>query len=262
MFANHLRIGLFIALFSLILPALAFATSGTLNIAVDTVLTEDHTGNIIITADDVTLDCAGYRVSDSTGNGIELIERSGVTIQHCEVVGHDESGIVVDGGFENIGSNNTISMNTISENGSSGISVVNSSYNLIAQNTIEGNYLDGITNINLSQHNTIFRNIITNNGNDGIFMAFEANENKLIGNRINGNGRNGLTLVEAARSNRIRGNRILDNAVDGIVLVFGGDNNVLVRNVACRNGSFNVIQDLSVGNIFFRNWFCSPTSGL
>ena len=257
MFANFIRIGFFIALFSLILPPMAFATSGTLFIAIDTVLTEDHTGDIIITADDVTLDCDGYRViGDSTTNGIELVGRSGVTIQHCEVVGHDEIGILVDGG-----SDNTIYMNTASGNNLSGILVINSSYNLVAQNTMEGNGLDGITNMNTAQYNTIIRNIASNNGNDGIFLAYEANRNKLIGNRMNGNGRNGLTLTEASRMNTIWGNRALDNVDNGIWLVLSEDNK-LIRNVACRNGSFNVRQELSEGNIFFRNRFCSPTFGL
>ncbi len=262
MFANLTRftgIGYFVALFLFLPLPPAFATSGTLNIAGNTVLTEDHNGNIIITADNVTLDCDGYRViGDSTDYGIELIDRSGVTVQHCEVVGHQMAGIYVDN--YNSGNDNTLYMNTVTEN-LFGIVVINSSYNLVAQNTVDGNEEAGITIMNGSQHNTVFRNSASNNGWDGIWLGYEANENRLIGNRMIGNEGNGLTLTEAARMNRILGNRALDNAIYGIFLALTEDNR-LIRNIACGNGDFNVIQDLSEGNIFYRNLFCSPTSGL
>ena len=50
-----------LALVAVVAPP-ATASSGTLVITSDTTLTEDHQGNIVIEADNVTLDCAGHTV--------------------------------------------------------------------------------------------------------------------------------------------------------------------------------------------------------
>ena len=53
-----------------VLPATASATSGEMHVTQNTVLTEDHSGEIVIDADNVTLDCAGHLV---TGTGIWFV---------------------------------------------------------------------------------------------------------------------------------------------------------------------------------------------
>ena len=62
-------------------------TSGTLVIASNTTLTEDHDGNIVIEADNVTLDCVGHTITGPGDNGIFFQFRTGVTVKNCRVTG-------------------------------------------------------------------------------------------------------------------------------------------------------------------------------
>ncbi len=66
--------GLSLLLFFL-LPIPAHATTGTMIINSNTKLTEDHTGDIIIAADDVTLNCKGHKVI-GPGSDLTLIRRA------------------------------------------------------------------------------------------------------------------------------------------------------------------------------------------
>ena len=78
-----------------VLPATATATSGEMHVTQNTVLTEDHSGEIVIDADNVTLDCAGHLV---TGTGIWFVilvdGHSGVTVKNCRITA-GENGLVV-----------------------------------------------------------------------------------------------------------------------------------------------------------------------
>ena len=57
------------------------ASAGTLSLLVDTTLTEDHDGDIIIAADGITVDCDDRSVTESgSGIGIFLGNQTGVTI--------------------------------------------------------------------------------------------------------------------------------------------------------------------------------------
>lgn len=54
------------------------------SIATDTTLNEDHHGQVLISADNVTLDCAGHDVV-GTGDltGVSLHGRTGVRVRNC-----------------------------------------------------------------------------------------------------------------------------------------------------------------------------------
>lgn len=96
---------LFLTLLSLPLPAFAqvipggLPLTGTLNVSADRTLTRDVTGRIRITADNVTLDCAGHTISPwllgkqcgthGGGCGIIVEGRTNVTLRNCEVTDHD-----------------------------------------------------------------------------------------------------------------------------------------------------------------------------
>src|SRR5262245_48142221 len=60
-------------------------TFGTLYISTDTNLTENHDGDVVITTDNVTLDCGRHVISADLPVGILLQNRSGVTIRNCQV---------------------------------------------------------------------------------------------------------------------------------------------------------------------------------
>ena len=113
----------------LALAPAASATSGTLFVASDTTLTEDHNGSIVIAENNVTLDCAGFQViGPDQLDGIHLQGRSGVTVQNCHVGGF-LVGIKLDGS-----SGNYIIGNTSTGNDGNGIFLSDSSGNVVRDN--------------------------------------------------------------------------------------------------------------------------------
>jgi parallel beta-helix repeat protein len=89
----------------------AAASSGTLISTADTTLTADHVGNIVIGADNVTLNCAGHSViGPGSGFGI-FATSSGVTVTNCVVRGF-ELGIFLVGSSNSSVTNDTAFDNT------------------------------------------------------------------------------------------------------------------------------------------------------
>src|SRR5262245_35248045 len=62
-------------------------TFGTLYISADTTLTDNHDGDVVITSDNITVDCGGHLISGNLPVGIRLEGRTHVTVQNCEVSG-------------------------------------------------------------------------------------------------------------------------------------------------------------------------------
>jgi hypothetical protein len=67
-------------------PSLA-NTFGTLYISSNTTLTENHEGDVVITTDDVTLDCGGTSFQLIFPWVFRLENRTNVTVQNCHVSG-------------------------------------------------------------------------------------------------------------------------------------------------------------------------------
>ena len=83
-----LKLGL-LALALTVAPV-ASATTGTKNISANTNLTENHTGTIVFTANNVTLDCKMKTIQPGTPTicnggkcGIKVDGRSGITMKNC-----------------------------------------------------------------------------------------------------------------------------------------------------------------------------------
>jgi hypothetical protein len=104
---KHLYLGvlaLFLAL-TVVSREQAHATTGTMTITENKTLTEEHTGQIIIDEDGITLNCNGYSVvkpASPTSNcgpgndrtcGIRIAAKTGVTVKHCYVSGSWDYGI-------------------------------------------------------------------------------------------------------------------------------------------------------------------------
>ena len=116
----------------------ATASSGTLTITSDTKLTEDHVGNIVVAADNVSLDCAGHSVT-GPGSGFGIYsERSGVSISRCSVSGF-ELGI-----FLVASSNSAVTGNTAFDNTNQGIALNTTDHSRVAGNTVYRNVTTGI----------------------------------------------------------------------------------------------------------------------
>ncbi|MBI2937595.1 MAG: right-handed parallel beta-helix repeat-containing protein [Thaumarchaeota archaeon] len=210
------------------LPAAQAATTGTLTITSNTVLTEDHYGNIIIAADNITLDGNGYTVTgNNSGVGVSLSERTGVTVKNLKIKNF-ATGVSV-GGYSN---NNDIIGNTITNNEWNGIGVgVGSRNNTIASNTIRNNLQYGIY-LHITSGNTVTGNIISNNGN-GVFLDTACDSTTVTGNTIINNGGRGLWLT-ISKGNTITSNTISNNT-DGILLTSSSNHNTVTGNAVSDN---------------------------
>jgi len=156
-------------------------SSGNLLVVSDTTLTEDHSGNVVISADGVTLDCDGHRVIGAGVNpGVSIAGRDGVTVTNCDISGF-ESGITV-GNSTNI----TIEGNVTTGN-SQGVVVIDSDA-VVRANTATGNsswgfFIGGTGASTFSD----------NDAHDNELIGFALNTtagHQLIGNRATGNDTN------------------------------------------------------------------------
>jgi len=182
----------------------ASATSGTLMIDTDTTLTEDHSGSIVINADDITLDCDEYSVTGlGSGEGILLNGRTGVTVKNCHVTGFTE-GFVLTGS-----SGNTLKRNTASDNSLIGFALFESSWNNLVHNIATGNQegfgltasAENILKGNRANHN-VFDGFLLQNSTDNILKANRASDNAV-----------GFSLESSSAGNTLRGNTADGNGV-------------------------------------------------
>jgi parallel beta-helix repeat protein len=164
------------------------ASSGTLTITTSTTLAEDHVGNIIIAADDVTLDCAGHTVSGpGTGPGVLLDGRSGVTVQNCQVTGFEEGILILAEAGRS--AQNTLAANELFDN-VAGVHVIGSSSDVISHNVARDNALWGYS-VERSTGELLSRN--------------EATRNQLRGFELRGSSDNRLEYNTAAHNGLLGG---------------------------------------------------------
>jgi len=192
-------------------------------------------GCIVITNNNVTLDCKGFTI-DGTGvadsDGIQ-VSGDNVTIKNC-VITDFINGIHFTGA-----DNGTITKNTLESN-TTGIQMgAGSDNNKVTSNTSSGNHVRGLFLFN-SVDNKILRNNFDSNGSRGIdlrnggnneFSANTANGpaqlrgidvrndsdfNTFKRNTANSNTVNGIEVCDGCDSNTFTGNTTNDNTVDGI----------------------------------------------
>ena len=166
------RVGLLVAIAAIaslaVITSPATASSGTLTVTANLTLTEDHVGNIVIPADDVTLDCAGHTVRGPAEIGILLDGTSGVTVKNCRVTGFD-SGIIV-ANYGGPSSGNTLRGNVGFENLFSGLALLGSSSNTVVGNRAVDNTFSGFV-LESSSANSISGNAAERNGSFGFSLV-------------------------------------------------------------------------------------------
>jgi parallel beta-helix repeat protein len=159
--------------------------------------------------------------------------------------------------IEDSSSGNIILNNTCTDNGGTGISLLDSSGNSVGRNTCNSNGR-GLGGENLTG-NSIHNNTCSNNLNDGIWTWYSS-DNGIFNNVCNANGLNGTTLMYARNSSVIN-NHCTGNAYSGIT-VDSSDNNKFTDNncssndygIFCASYTFHgsSINDVS-NNSFFNN---------
>jgi parallel beta-helix repeat protein len=261
----------------------ASATSGTLTES--TTLDADYYGNILIGADDITLDCAGYTVYGAgEGSGILLDGRSRVTVKNCRVTGfvrgfelsrssHNrlEHNIAThnlasygQGFFLTNGSNaNVLEENTANENGvlgdpgsgMEGFRVQDSQTNVLHDNVANSNSSWGFIVVGYdadASGNRLEGNTANDNAAFGLVLATRAVGNTLTGNTADGNGNTGFVVNYNAGSNTFQNNRAANNRYNGFS-DSDSPNNTFVGNVADHNGATGFAADRTSGLVFSRN---------
>jgi parallel beta-helix repeat protein len=254
---------------ALAVPAVpAGATSGTLMIGADTTLTEDHSGDIVITADNVTLDCDGHTVTGAgAGLGIVIgINRSGVTVTDCEVTNFTDGIHVTEsdditlignnahhnssvGIILNLSNGNTLTGNQVNDNGfgkhaTFGFLLLDSDDNELTNNSANRN---GETNFGLergpngSDGNTFTQN--TASGGDRGFALPSSNNNTFHANTVTDVGVHGFESDALADNNVFTDNMVAGSGAQGFRM--GGKGNSFTGNDSHQNGGWG-FEDFSV----------------
>jgi len=207
---------------------------------------------IVVTADNIIIDGAGYTVQGTgSGRGIDLTGRNNVTLKNLGVTNFDY-GIRL---FQS--SNNNIDDNTFSSNGGEGIALRFSSNNTITGNTVSNNGV-GIY-MGTSSNNTIIGNTVSNN-DSGIHLASSSNNNTFTGNIVSNND-HGIYLW-SSRKNTIIGNTVSNNEYGGIRLDSSSNNNTVTGNTASSNNDYGIRLDSSSNNTVTGNTASNNTYGI
>jgi TolB protein len=263
-------------------------STGTLVITSDTTLTKDHFGSIVIDADDVTLDCAGFRVvgpsSDPTvQEGIVVAHRSGVTIRNCVVQGFPR-GILLDsstattvvgnrlegnsdyGIFLFDADGNTLVRNTATGNAGSGFGGSDFDRNVFEHNRATANGGSGF-DMTRSSHNTFEGNVVMANAGHGFKIFDDTDRNVFSRNRANGNGMTGFLMyggfdenqqqqLQPPDHNTFAGNQAIGNGEGGLYLLEDSTANLVTGNRVLRNGEFGIALIAALDNLVAKNGAC------
>ena len=215
----------------------ASPTSGAMTIDTDMTLLANHNGRIIIAANNVSLDCAGYTIfgegEQTSPPGISISDRSGVTVKNCNLANFND-------GFRVTNSqNNTFIDNTVSQvrqgftfhnadgNILSGNMVIDASdwfgYGLFDgsdRNQISGNTATGVTGVGFmiggGTGNTFDRNNSSDNSGNGFGANPPATGNIYTANIANNNTQNGFEdQTTGGRGDFGTDNTYVDNVCTG-----------------------------------------------
>ena len=204
-----------------------------MTITTNTTLTEDHQGNIVIAADNVTLDCAGYMVTGSGQfAGILLWGHNGVTVRNCRSTGFFY-GFVVINSWDTVFAANTASGNDASGfalDGAVGTTAVNN----VARDNVNGSGFQ----ISNSDGGVFSTNSAS--GNLGGFYMAGANGNRFVGNVANGSGLDGFNVLNSS-NNVFERNQARNGGAQGWAFHLGSTNNTLTENAATDNQGFGFV---------------------
>jgi len=221
-----------------------------------------------ITADDVVLDCGGFRVSYGDGGGLgvglDVTGRNNITIKECNIRDTNSGGANGFGISLSATNNSLLINNSIQTNGtinSFGIRITANAYNnTITNNTIKtqgSNFNNGIDLSNVVSGTTILGNTIQTNGssqNRGISLTTDAGNTVITNNTINTNGTGSLNQgirVSDGSGINISGNIIQTDGVSsntGISLALSS-NNTLTNNSISVDGTSNLNKGLTLSTV-------------
>ena len=186
---------------------------------------------ITLSANNCTLEgFVAKRAGNWPDSGIKVTSSSN-TISGNTATDNGYSGILLDSSSGNTISGNAASGNLI------GIHLVSSSSNIISGNTATVNTAYGIY-LYSSSNNTILGNTASSNNELGINL-YSSNNNTILGNTATGN-KIGICLSSSS-TNIISGNTATGNTAYGISLYDSSNNNTILGNTATGNTYFGIL---------------------
>lgn len=157
-------------------------------------------------------------------HGFIISNESWITVSGFTISGTTSNGIYV---YNATGV--TLSNNTVRESGQR-----------VAGSTAYGMYLNSMTN------SLVSHNLVTDNSASGIYLTNAATGNLITGNESSFNAysyvRNAVGIDLRSPDNVVSDNRVHDNEDSGIQSYPGGDDNVIVDNVAYHNKGFTTAR--------------------
>ena len=243
--------------------------------------------NIYVGRDNITINCNDSSFQGSyTGTLFNIVSRSNITLRNCSIYEYRD-GIMLRNSSNSLisdincwlrsnyciritqnSSKNRIVNNVMRRSWDSGLTIEDSSENIISENYLEGNsYQNGIYLWN-SHRNLIQNNNILNNGHapvpwahaGGIALLYSSSYNNITNNTIQGNikgiysysGSYGLPSI----GNIIEDNEINSNTGGGIFVYRGSEYQIENNNITANNGSgigfmgYNDSGKIQFNNIF------------
>lgn len=252
------------------------STFGTLFLTESTTLIQNHDGNIVIGADNITLDCAGHTLTGpgrtSGVAGIDVNQRTGVTVKNCILRDFNDAFRVHDSSGNSFIDN---TMATLRQ----GFILIRSDDNVLRGNMVsDANDFFGIQ-LDRSNGNTLTDNTVVESEHG--FILYNSDNNTLTGNTASRNttgvggrvGGNGFGVSVDSNFNLLSGNVSTDNIV-GFAVFDDATGNTLSNNQALRNGKWGILDttsgagDQGTGNTYQGNgcsgsgWGPSEPGGL
>jgi len=219
-------------------------TKGTIVITEDTILDSDITGSVQIGADNITLDCSGYKITGSSGSyGIYSNNRENVVVKNC-IVSKFITGIY----FYETNNSQILNNNSNSHTGGQGIRIDRSSDNTINGNDCFSNADTGILLWSNSVNNSVFNNNCW--GNKKGINLWRSSDNNLSSNNISDNNY-GIRLFDSSDSVIENNDIISADASEG--LMTSVSSNIEIRDNRFTNNSIFLGSDVSCANISYYN---------
>jgi parallel beta-helix repeat protein len=261
---------------------------GAMLVSVDTMLEQDHAGEVIIGSSDVTLDCAGHTITGSGQRvGVAVFDVNDVTVANCTVEGFEAGIVVINSQRSAIEGNAVLDSpvgvvvmessqiavvdNTVATP-DRGIQVVNTRDSEIAANESSGSAVGfdviDATGNTFAENRSVgsdFSAFSVTNADGNVFEANEvesshfgfvvtsSNDNTFDANAVS----RGFGWFSFGFQERSEGNTVTNNQVTGGGLAFkvyiGSARNTFADNVASHTAKGVSIDSGCVGNVVERN---------
>jgi parallel beta-helix repeat protein len=137
---------------------------------------------------------------------------------------------------------------------------ISSNCNIIKNNTISNNSMDGIKLDFGAARNIVYGNNISHNGFSGVVIADGAIDNSIVKNELEHNGFSGINLKGSVSKNLLLLNRVQYNGFNGILLTDDAVDNDIVSNILYNNSFGGIdLKDNASGNMLADNRIINNT---